>query len=215
MEGGPRPPNHTRTHMLKLTAITLMLLDHLGWVYGNQPIMRILGRACLPIFVYLSVCGYQRTSNVLLYCKRMLFFALLAQIPYIIFWQSIQYFNVLFLLFCLILFLWLLDNHPLKAVLYLLVVAVLAESMQLFAYSFVYVIVLGIAFQFFALPVVTVILIGLTLICYPWPHIQIFAVLAIPFIYLIADNQVVKSNFFYWFYPVHFVVLVFAKHLSI
>lgn len=71
--------------MLKLFAALFMLLDHIGFYYGDVlpgilvMLLRLVGRLAFPLFAWSVVRGYQRTRSLVLYFIRMTAFALLAQ----------------------------------------------------------------------------------------------------------------------------------------
>ncbi len=68
---------------LHLLAMALMLCDHL-WatlIPGNQW-LTWLGRLAYPIFAFMIAEGYHHTRNVKKYMGRMLFWALLSEIPF-------------------------------------------------------------------------------------------------------------------------------------
>lgn len=68
---------------LHILAMALMLSDHL-WAtfFWSQRWMTAIGRIAFPIFAFMIVEGYYHTSNVKKYMKRMLIFALIAEIPF-------------------------------------------------------------------------------------------------------------------------------------
>ena len=68
---------------LRYLALGLMLLDHL-WatvVPGNNW-MTYVGRLAFPIFAFQAAEGYDHTANFKQYCKRLLLFGLLSEIPF-------------------------------------------------------------------------------------------------------------------------------------
>lgn len=77
---------------LKLIAIVLMLLDHIGYVFGidgwniinfeSWQFLRGIGRIVFPIFAYCIVNGLQKTRDIEKYIERMLLFAAISQIPF-------------------------------------------------------------------------------------------------------------------------------------
>ena len=81
-------------NQLKTIAMVFMLIDHFAYVmlergvglggnfYMIDRIMRGMGRIAFPIFCFTIVEGFQRTSNVREYLKRLIIFALISEIPF-------------------------------------------------------------------------------------------------------------------------------------
>lgn len=68
---------------LKAFAFLLMAIDHIGLIlFPKLPVLRIVGRLSFPIFAYLLADGVSRTKNVRKMLRRLLFFAVVSQIPY-------------------------------------------------------------------------------------------------------------------------------------
>lgn len=93
--------------VLKIIACISMLFDHLGYVfYGKVSWMNCIGRLAFPIFAFLVTEGYVHTKNLKKYILRMFIFALISQIPFMLFcsiFSTAKEFNVIFtLLFGLI-----------------------------------------------------------------------------------------------------------------
>ncbi len=92
------------TFQIKLIAIAAMVIDHIGLFFFPQIlVLRIVGRLAFPLFAWLIANGAYYSKNIKKYLARLFFFALVAQIPFIIinrlidpsFWEL----NVLFTLF--------------------------------------------------------------------------------------------------------------------
>ncbi|HEY4035600.1 MAG TPA: TraX family protein [Ktedonobacteraceae bacterium] len=92
------------TFQIKLIAITCMVIDHVGLFFFPQILLfRIVGRLAFPLFAWLIANGAYYSKNTKQYLVRLLFFALVAQMPFIVinrlvdpsFWAL----NILFTLF--------------------------------------------------------------------------------------------------------------------
>lgn len=68
---------------LRILAMALMLLDHLwGTIVPGNDWMTYLGRMAFPIFAFQAAEGYRRTHDFKKYCKRLLIFGLISEIPF-------------------------------------------------------------------------------------------------------------------------------------
>ena len=89
--------------VLKLIAVISMILDHTGYViFGSFSWMNVIGRLAFPIFAFCITEGYAHTSNLKKYFFRLLLFAIISQVPYMlflsIFSDSLMNWNILFTL---------------------------------------------------------------------------------------------------------------------
>ena len=56
---------NTDTGLLKLAAIILMVIDHVGYqLMGNDIVMRSIGRLSFPIFAWCIVVGSEYTHDI-------------------------------------------------------------------------------------------------------------------------------------------------------
>lgn len=103
--------------MLKWVALVLMLVDHFAYImvefipYDIYITMRIMGRLSFPVFVYYVVLGLGRTSNITVYMKRLLVFALISEVVIKSIGIMNPYVNVIFSLFLYGLFYILMENR--------------------------------------------------------------------------------------------------------
>lgn len=72
--------------ILKIIAVISMVFDHLGYVlFKKFTFMNYLGRLSFPIFAFSISEGYIHTKNLKKYFYRLLIFAFISQIPYMLF----------------------------------------------------------------------------------------------------------------------------------
>ena len=76
---------NTDTGLLKLAAIILMVIDHVGYqLMGNDIVMRSIGRLSFPIFAWCIVVGSEYTHDIKAYMKRMALFYFVSQPCYVL-----------------------------------------------------------------------------------------------------------------------------------
>ena len=200
------------TDVLKLIAITLMIIDHLGYLFfPNILLFRIVGRVGFPVFAYLIALGYNRTSSYEKYLKRLLIFAFVTVLPYQYFSDG---FNALFtLVFGLI------SIHHFKKKDYAIPLGLIILAQAL-----------GTSYGWFG---VTMILIFNIFMDNPNKFIMSFILLVLAHVittnntihlYSLFSLIVLRIDFenvklrlpkytFYWFYPVHITLFLIIKGL--
>lgn len=74
---------------LKLIALLAMTIDHTALVFFPGALwMRFIGRIAMPIFSFLLAESYRKTRNRVRFLRRLLLFALVAQVPFMLIVQS-------------------------------------------------------------------------------------------------------------------------------
>lgn len=72
--------------ILKIIAVITMLFDHIGYsIFNKFTFMNCIGRISFPIFAFSITEGYIHTKNLKKYFFRLLNFAFVSQIPYMLF----------------------------------------------------------------------------------------------------------------------------------
>lgn len=221
---------------IKILAIITMIIDHVGiFLFPDIVILRIIGRISFPLFAWLIANGARHTKNINNYLKRLLIFAVISQVPFILamrliepnFWEL----NILFTLaigLLVIILVQKIDNTFLK-LLNIVLVFVIAYYLKV-DYG-----VMGVAsvvafYMFFEnqtymLISQTIIFLselmlswllmlptGLWEIIYKYNYYQPLAVISLVFIFLYNKKEGAKMKYlFYVFYPMQFVVLYLIK----
>ena len=205
--------------VLKLIACLSMFIDHLGAVcFSGMMGFRIIGRLAFPIYCFLLVEGAVHTRNMKKYILRMGIFALISEIPFdLAFYHRLVYTghqNVFFTLFlgylafCAFEYFW--DNQKMQ---FVCILALLAVSVFLKAdygwRGFVFLLIM----YWFRNEKTAQAIIGSCWLYYEWK--ACFAFLSINMYN--GERGFVKGKFlkyvFYWFYPVHIIILVILRQL--
>ncbi len=218
------------TFMLKMIAVTSMTVDHIGAVLLPEYIvLRYIGRIAFPIYCFLIVNGFRHTGNCAKYLCRMALFAVISEIFFdLAVYNRICYpwhQNVFFTLtigLAMIILIEEVRRKYLSAVKYYL--RFILEGVIVFC-SGILALMLHTDYTFYGILmiygfyvfehykrelalwqiIINVVLCGQT---------QIFAVLALPFIYMYNGKQGRKYKWiFYIFYPAHLFVLFVLKYM--
>lgn len=220
---------------LKIIAIVTMFADHSIIIFPNASWLHYIGRLALPIFCYLIVEGFYHTHSIKKYGERLLFFAVIAQMPYMLcIYKSLSWngFNILFTLFIGVMVIAIIDRCKDEKVLYILSIIVVTAGGQYLTKAFhtdgcyiaVYMIVCFYIFrnhrllQFVAMVIINGYLalsVNLTTISIGQITIpiqeQIYGILSLIPIWLYNGKKGLSSKRiqygFYAFYPIHLILL--------
>jgi hypothetical protein len=99
---------YSQSFIIKIIAIITMVIDHVGFIFFPQVWwLRLVGRVSFPLFGYLLVTGFDKTTNKTHYGIRLGLFAIVSQWFYtLIFYQDFSlniFFTLLFAFLLLIL----------------------------------------------------------------------------------------------------------------
>lgn len=91
--------------IIKIIACLTMVLDHIKYVYlpSSNFATLYLGRISFPLFAFLLTEGYVHTSNLKKYIIRLSLFAIISQIPFMIFRTYVGNWKMLNIMFTLLL----------------------------------------------------------------------------------------------------------------
>lgn len=204
---------YTRNDFFKTVGIVSMLVDHVGLIFFPQIlIFRIVGRLALPIFAFGIANGYKHTSNLKKYFLRLLVFGLIAQVPFMLIIDS-QELNVLFTLAYGLAILFLLNKKK-----YFIVLILILLSIK-FPMDYGYYGVLAIfSFYFFKNKLALMVFFLLLTIVFSFElqsHYQLISfagVLLVLYFPVKMFKLQLPKYFFYWFYPIHLIILFFIKY---
>lgn len=76
--------------VLKILACVCMFCDHFSdAVFGNATFLNFIGRVAFPIFCFQIVQGYIYTHDIKKYILRLSLFALISQVPFMLFYHVV------------------------------------------------------------------------------------------------------------------------------
>ena len=220
------------TFVLKLIAISAMLIDHIGatMVPSNTLlylIMRSIGRLAFPLFVFMIVEGFHHTSDIKKYLIRLGLFAIISEVPFdLAFYNTVLeggHQNVFFTLFLGLLCINLIDKMHKKYATNPFTYNFLAGLLTLFFSLFAVVlrtdynyagILLIVAFYLFRGNKLLTAFALFFVSAYILGNINGLAILAIvPIIFYNGKKGKSAKYLFYVFYPGHLIVLAIIKML--
>ena len=203
-----------------LSCIT-MLIDHIGFVFFSaSPIWRMIGRLAMPIYAYFIATGYEHTSDIGKYIKRIALTAIVSQIPFMLLFNA-KNLNMCFAWLFSLIILYGIDHKNYRVLALGVVTAVpvlLTISVDYSFYGICMPLLFYIRNKIDAVYKDILVFLGMILLTIPLGTvIQFVAVLAVPLIMIAEklkkkriENKGVKRCY-QCFYPVHMVVLAVVR----
>lgn len=217
--------------VLKIIAVITMFIDHLGYtLFGKFSYLNYIGRISFPIFAFQISEGYIYTKSLKKYFLRLFLFALISQIPFMLFHSIISdtfCLNIFFTLLLGLLSIYIYDKCKYKiiGILSCILLALIAQfsNCDYGAYGVAIILI----FYIFKNNVVnfTIFFMLATLIRYSVPcikygifpkeYLYLFICTIIPSLFFAAYNGKKGKDtkyLLYLFYPIH-LILLYGLHL--
>ena len=122
---------------LKIIALISMFCDHFGYfiTHGTFSFMNYFGRLAFPIFAFQISEGYTHTHDIKKYMTRLFLFALISQIPFMLYCNSIGFnfeLNIFFtlLLGLICIFLYDKSKHKIQAIIAIVAICYIGELLK-------------------------------------------------------------------------------------
>lgn len=211
--------------MIKVCACIFMFIDHFGLLfYSDIIIFRLIGRISMPLFAYCIARGFYFTTDRIAYIKRIAIFAAISQVPYMLMEREIKGNIGVLWLFCLLIF-----NYTEKkdkavsdyAIMITGIAAIMLIPMDYGIYGLFFVLILYYFLikcenSFYLYLGYVIIHMLLFLRGTEYGFIQLFTLPSLPIIDILQryDKKVkIDRRFYYFFYPVHMLILVIVQHV--
>lgn len=225
-QSAPKLQTNLDTNLIKLVAILSMAVDHIGSAFFPQyPVFRWIGRIAFPLFCYCLTVGLLYTHDIKKYFLRLGAFALISQPFWILafnagdFWGNLLNLNIFFSLIVSLAFIWGIKEKKW----WVPAVCILLLCLFNFDYSFTGPLLMLIFYFCRNKPWLGALLYTLSYLPALNSYLEdplalvigghaigfeVFALLALPFIYLHTHSRLKISKwFFYAFYPAHLLVI--------
>ncbi|MDO8594160.1 MAG: TraX family protein [bacterium] len=208
---------------IKLIAVLAMLIDHIGLLFfPEQLLWRVIGRLSFPLFALLIAEGFEKTGSVRKYFFRLLAFAAISQLPYAFFMAaagvSPYHLNIFFTLASGLLVLILFKKtSPAIATVGAILLCAFTEwfGFDYGAYGVLLILCSSLLLRFrnSGTILITLLSFGNTMVGFFLGilSVQLFATMSVPIAYFYnreRGRHLFPRHFFYWFYPVHMLILL-------
>lgn len=211
---------------LKIIACITMFIDHIRYVipFHENSIIIFTGRIAFPLFAFLISEGYTHTQNLKKYYYRLIVFALISQIPYMLFRTLIGDWITLNIMFTLVLGLSAITafdkiekKHLSIPLCFIIIILgdVLKVDYGWFGVALVLMIFVfrnnkvKLCVSYYILLVVYYY--SLNMLVLERTYILYFIFCCVPIIFMLLYNgkkgRYSLKYFFYWFYPIHMLII--------
>ncbi len=203
---------------LKMIAIITMVIDHVGYIFFPENMtFRAIGRIAFPIFCFLIVEGFHHTRSHTNYLIRLCVFALLSEIPFdltffgtVMDWGHQNVFITLALGLASIFCLEEMNTKKIYAIPFVLIFAV--SYLVHCDYGIGGVLLICMFYLTRETPWMRMILTALILYIF-FGAFELYGLIAMVFITFYNGKRGPQAKMlFYWFYPVHLLVLYAIAH---
>lgn len=203
---------------LKMIAIISMLADHIGYIFFPQDmVFRAVGRIAFPIFCFLIVEGFHHTRNHTNYLIRLCIFAIISEIPFdLAFFGTLMdwgHQNVFLTLAFGLAAIFCLEEMNTKRIYAIPFVLIFAASYFVHCdYGIGGVLLICMFYLTRETPWMRFILTALILYIF-YGSFELYGLIAMVFITFYNGKRGPQVKMlFYWFYPVHLLVLYAIAH---
>ncbi len=218
--------NNMNNFLLKLIALTTMIIDHYGAIFEpNVILFRIIGRIAFPIYCFLLVQGFLHTSNIKKYARRLFIFAIISELPFdYAFYGQIYYFhqNIFFTLFIGLMTIYFINKYSLGKnylVPIIIIISFMISSFMYVDYSFIGIIyILAFYYTKNLNKPKNLILTGIILFATNYitgMYLQNYALFSLIPLYFYNNKLGLKNKkmqlLFYIAYPLHLIVFALIK----
>lgn len=216
--------------VLKMIAIISMFIDHIGYaIFGKFSYFNYIGRLAFPIFAFQISEGYAHTKNLKKYFFRLFLFAIVSQLPFMLFTSIISsefslniFFTLLLGLACI--FIYDKSKYKILGILFSIVIGIIAQITNCdYGFYGVAIILIFHIFKnnfinasiFFVIATAIKYLISMIQYGFNNVYIYLFVCTIISAIFLAAYNNKKGRNtkyLLYLFYPLH-LLLIYGIYL--
>ncbi len=208
--------------ILKIIGIITMFIDHYHYIIGGPLILNIIGRIAFPIFAFSLVEGFFHTRDFKKYIGRILICAIILQAPSIIF--KLDYpVNIFFTLLTGLIIMKIYHSGKIHFLIKIILIGGLTYIAKRYDFDYeIYGILTIVIFNIFRgkkilifssfliLNIITV----LKSEIFNLKEIQIYSIFSlIPIFAYNGEKGKNMKYFFYFFYPVHFLILEGIKEI--